>query len=304
MTKDSSAWTLYWSNNTPQSCIASAHAADAEAINNIWWNFASTQGENASILDLATGNGAVPTAMLGSGASYTITAVDRADIDPLKFLEEPGQLQNVTFMGGVDVGKLPFADRSYDALSSQFGIEYADLSAVAVEVARVLKPGGQCLFLMHHRSSAIVGPNELLIAELEYCLEEDSLIDTLRTFVAGTKSAGQLEEKGQQYLQSSGRKTKQISGQVFEAISAILQIAEKNIIGAAEVSEAMIARLHAEHGRLTQMQQASLDSTGIMQFKSRLQGQGMLMGEPETFSVGSGEEEALVGWLVAGSKPL
>ncbi len=304
MTNESSDWTLYWSSNTPQSCIASAHVADAKAINNIWWKFASAQNENGSILDLATGNGAVPTAMLGSGTNLAITAVDRADIDPLKFLTEPGELKNVVFMGGIDVGALPFADNTYDALSSQFGIEYADLSSVAIEAARVLKPGGQYLFLMHHRSSAIVSPNELLIAELEYCLKKGGLIDTLRAFVGGTDSAEQLEQRGQEYLQSPERKTKQISGQIFEAIGAILQLAQQSLTDAAEMSETMITRIRAEHGRLSQMRKASLDHSGITRFNTRLQNQGLLAKEPETFSVGTKGEKALVGWLVTGSKPL
>lgn len=57
--------------------------------------------------------------------------------------------------GGIDLGSLPFPDRSFACAASQFGIEYADVDAASRELARVMKSEACGLFLIHHRESAI-----------------------------------------------------------------------------------------------------------------------------------------------------
>jgi len=302
VTDYASPWTLYWSNNTPLSCIASQKGSDAEAIEKVWRDFVAGLTHDAKILDLATGNGAVPRAMLRDRQNYAITAVDRADIAPLKYLENPGHLQQVQFIGGIDAGKLPMADLSFDALSSQFGIEYGELAAIAPEVYRVLKPGGRCQFLMHHQHSAIVSPNALLLEELENALQEGGLVETLQAFLKGSCSAPQVEQKGQQYLATEGRKTRQISGQLFEGIGIILKTADSNFDRASDIAGNMITRLKAEYARLKQMQAASLGHKDILDFKAQLAATGLLVSEPEAMTVGAGEDEALIGWLLSGVK--
>ena len=302
MTDDASPWTLYWSNNTPQSCIASQNGSDAVAIEKIWRDFVAGLKHDAKILDLATGNGAVPGAMLRDRQGYSITAVDRADIAPLKYLEDPGYLQQVEFIGGIDAGKLPMADQSFDALSSQFGIEYGNLTAIALEVSRVLKPGGCWQFLMHHQHSAIVSPNALLIEELENCLRESGLVETLLAFLKGSGDALEVERRGQQYLNSPGRKTRQISGQLFEGIGIILKSADSDFERASAIAENMVTRLKAEYARLEQMQAASLNREGILDFEAQLTNAGLIVNEPEAMKVGIAEDEALIGWLLSGRK--
>ena len=51
---------------------------------------------------------------------------------------------------------LPFPQGSFSAAVSQFGYEYCDLQAAAVELARVLKPGSMFSFVVHHSLSRIV----------------------------------------------------------------------------------------------------------------------------------------------------
>jgi ubiquinone/menaquinone biosynthesis C-methylase UbiE len=55
---------------------------------------------------------------------------------------------------GLDGQELPFADNSYDsALSTWTLCTIPDVAAALAEIRRVLKPGGQYLFLEHVRSS-------------------------------------------------------------------------------------------------------------------------------------------------------
>ncbi len=51
---------------------------------------------------------------------------------------------------------LPFAENSFDAAVSQFGVEYGNIADTARELERVLKPGARLRFLVHHRDGEIV----------------------------------------------------------------------------------------------------------------------------------------------------
>jgi hypothetical protein len=51
---------------------------------------------------------------------------------------------------------LPFPERRFGAVVSQFGYEYSQTGASAREIARVLAAGARLSFLVHHADSAIV----------------------------------------------------------------------------------------------------------------------------------------------------
>jgi ubiquinone/menaquinone biosynthesis C-methylase UbiE len=51
---------------------------------------------------------------------------------------------------------LPFADRSFRAVVSQFGYEYGRSGEAAREITRVIVPDGQLSFLVQHQDSPIV----------------------------------------------------------------------------------------------------------------------------------------------------
>jgi SAM-dependent methyltransferase len=93
-------------------------------------------------LDLATGTGAV--ALRAARAGAAVTAQDLAPA----LLETAGQLARaegleVQFDVG-DAERLPYANASFDVLSSAHGIVFAaDHAAVARQLARVCRPGGR-----------------------------------------------------------------------------------------------------------------------------------------------------------------
>ena len=88
---------------------------------------------------------------------FAIDAVDRADIDPHRYV--PGGaslLAGIRFHGGVDVEALPFQARQFNAVCGQYILEYTAMDETLSECARVLKPGGSCQFILHHADSIIV----------------------------------------------------------------------------------------------------------------------------------------------------
>ncbi len=160
MTSSSSnPWSLYWQGGNADSCIANTGAEDRALVSAGWRMLAEALPAGAKVLDLATGNGAVPRDLLTANDALVITGVDLAEIAPDSLLASQPALARVTFQGGIDICRLPFAEESFDAFTSQFVLEYAPLDAALSEAARVLCQGGRLQLLMHHAGSAIVAPN-------------------------------------------------------------------------------------------------------------------------------------------------
>ncbi|TDD96802.1 methyltransferase domain-containing protein [Actinomadura rubrisoli] len=95
----------------------------------------------AAHLDIATGNGNVAVLTAGLGAS--VTGLDlTAEFFPDARRRATAQGSTVRFMEG-DVERLPFPDRSFDTVTSAYGIQFAPRHRrAAAEVARVCKPEG------------------------------------------------------------------------------------------------------------------------------------------------------------------
>ncbi|MBI4725363.1 MAG: methyltransferase domain-containing protein [Rhodomicrobium sp.] len=95
-----------------------------------------------TILDLATGTGRTSRLLAKRGAN--VTGADIAD-DLLEVAIEQARSEGLTidYRTG-DAEALPFADNTFDAVASTFGVMFASRpEAAASEMARVLKPGGR-----------------------------------------------------------------------------------------------------------------------------------------------------------------
>jgi len=175
---DDDPWTPYWQAHRLHSCIASRRPDDQREIDGYWVRFARTLARGSRVIDLATGNGAVPFALVQAGLELDITAVDKADINPRRYLPNTESLRHVRFMGGVDLRQFP-ALGPYDAVTSQFGIEYLPDQVRGAVIARLLQTGGRFQLLVHHAESAIVRPRQRDLEELNILLEPGSLMDAL-----------------------------------------------------------------------------------------------------------------------------
>jgi ubiquinone/menaquinone biosynthesis C-methylase UbiE len=102
------------------------------------------------VLDIACGSGepaiSISTQLRDSG---TVTALDQAAA-PLEVARERARahgLDNVEFLQ-CDVHVLPFADESFDRVTSRMGVMFfADLAGALAEVHRVLRPGGRAALI-------------------------------------------------------------------------------------------------------------------------------------------------------------
>ena len=157
-------WTDYWSagRQDVMTVDGAGQGAGADTFG-VWKAWLSALPDGASILDLATGSGQIPRHALNvaetTGRTFHVVGVDYADLKPDPRLQAAG----VVLTGGVRLERLPFPDGRFDAVTSQYGIEYADQGDALDEAARVLAPGGVACMLIHHADSEITRQGVLRI---------------------------------------------------------------------------------------------------------------------------------------------
>lgn len=177
------AWTAYWHGGRLASCF---EGSDAEVrLTSVWNELVDQLPQGARLLDLATGNGTVARSCAARsrfrGLTLQIEAVDAAEIDPPKHVNDPERLfRDIQFRGGVMLESLPYPDASFDAVVSQFGFEYADEAAAAGEVGRVLAPGGRVRLVVHARDGAVVCDIRLRVDRLKIVLAEQGPVTLVR----------------------------------------------------------------------------------------------------------------------------
>jgi len=149
-----SAWSQYWSAGSLHSCPGSFAGNYAGVISEFWQVAFADLMPGARVLDLATGNGALPQMLMQHHADcVSVDAVDAAQVAPAWFRS----LQNpqIRFHSGVLIEALPFEDASFDYVISQYGIEYAAPPDAWQQALRVLRLDGHLVFVMHHADSVL-----------------------------------------------------------------------------------------------------------------------------------------------------
>jgi ubiquinone/menaquinone biosynthesis C-methylase UbiE len=297
-------WTLYWQADRLDSAEANYSADDAAAIHAFWRSLAAAMPAGGTVIDLATGNGTVPAALLGENPDLVITGVDMADIDPVRFLSTPGVLASVDFRGGTDICSLPFDDGSFDAATSQFGIEYTPLEQTIPEAVRVIVGGGVVQLLMHRASSEIVAPAVTRRFEMEALLADDGVLQKLAVFVADDTPADELEAAGEAHLASDVTRTAGITGQIFEGINqAIKLVTTSNRQGARELCATMQMRLAADRDRLQFLEDCALDESGFDAVVKLLEANGVSTEAAGELHAGAGTaDDFVIGWQYRGRK--
>lgn len=296
-------WTLYWQADNLDSCIASQYPEDIDSIKAFWRLLSERISADAKVLDLASGNGAVPSILLQASKALKVTAVDLADIEPSNYVSQAPELKKVSFHPGIDICDLPFPASSFDAVTSQFGIEYAALQHAVPSATRVLRTGGQLQLLMHHISSDVVEPAGKKRQEIDQLLAPGGVVECACAYTAGAVTSEQLEEIGQQYLQSAEHKTQAISGQIFAGVNQIMELQATNPAAAGALAQTMQLRLRAENSRLQQLQAAAQSSAQIEQLCASLRDADIQINLCEELIINSRDRgDALLGWQLIGTK--
>lgn len=172
-------WSSYWAHGFLHSCGSAFTGNYGDEFSAAWNQFFASLPVRARILDVGTGNGAIAVLARdfarGHAREFEVHAADAAEIRPDQMSRALGiDTTGIVFHGRTPAERTGLAAAAFTAVTSQFGIEYADWPAAVAEVRRLLAPGGRCCFVMHHADSVIVATS------LEEVGHADFLIDTTR----------------------------------------------------------------------------------------------------------------------------
>ncbi len=186
-------WSRYWSAERLVSCFEGPAADYEDSVTAHWDSFFRQLQPACKIVDIGTGNGAVPAIANRVNRAldkrFSIVGVDQADIDPHRYLAgRSGLVAGVTFIGGTPASCLPFDDASIGALTSQFALEYMPLPAVIPELGRVAANGARLQFVVHAREGVAASGALTELGHCDFVSDELQLFDSARQvmdFVTG-----------------------------------------------------------------------------------------------------------------------
>ncbi|WP_043318956.1 class I SAM-dependent methyltransferase [Microbulbifer sp. HZ11] len=165
----------------------------------LWEEIFSNLDSGTELLDLATGNGAIPciaySTLKKANKFANICAIDRAKI-PASIPASPEineAREHIHFFGDSSCEELIFPDNKFDLITSQFGIEYSEWKQSLPEAHRVLKPGGECHFFCHCDRSALIISTQSDLEVYESALEEMKIFEHAINFTKNFQSIGETK---------------------------------------------------------------------------------------------------------------
>lgn len=199
-------WDRYWRYGSLHSFSQVAGGNYDGAIARFWEDQFSALQDGSRLVDIATGNGALPLLALETGEragrAFHLAGVDLANIDPPATVTDPalaGRLQEIEFHPRTPAEALPFDDASVDLACSQFGLEYSDLPLSVGEIARILRAGGRLAAVIHHAESVLLQATDQEVAQIDYVLDELRLYlktrNLLRAMVDARVAPGAATER-------------------------------------------------------------------------------------------------------------
>lgn len=274
------AWTGYWLGAGRDSgCLPGAPKPLNDALAGFWAELAGLLPQGGQLLDIATGSGAVVRALLALRPDLVTIGIDSAALPA----------SDLDLRGSIDATALPFADASFDAASSQFGIEYCAAPALA-EAARVLRPGGHLAFVVHCSTSPAVAHNRARRAAL-VGLRDAGIFAMARQAMLTDK----LDERQRRAVDAARRAhaTQTIVDELPRAIELSFN-AQSPLL----VLDALERKASQEIVRLRAMLDAALDAKGIARLCAALAAGGVAA-EATALASDGGKTDA---WLVRGTR--
>lgn len=183
----SANWSAFWSAGAINSCAGSFDGNYGGAIALWWREIIKQMSPINNMLDLCTGNGAVPHLVQSQidddEKLPQILGVDRASIAPAWLSTLSAQrAEKIKLMGCVNADRLPVGDGAIDFITSQFGFEYCDPDKTLQELARISHENSLLLFVMHHEESIISRVSSEEMSHCHFLLQAGGLVESAKQF--------------------------------------------------------------------------------------------------------------------------
>lgn len=143
-------WETYWQGRRDNATGALTGIEHDQELARFWAGRLEPLPRSLALLDLACGAGTV----LKQASALGFTTLTGADVSG-SALETLRQTMPEIATCLASVADLPFEDAQFDLVTSQFGLEYAGAEPACQEAARLLRPGGQLIAVIHMHAGAI-----------------------------------------------------------------------------------------------------------------------------------------------------
>ncbi len=321
----------HWSNYWQQGLLTTFSMGKFQAgydgpVAVFWHSVFDPLPEDAALVDLATGNGAIPLLAVRRarelGRRWRIIGIDYADIRLPQSGEDIERVRQdmaeVRLIPRTPMEATGLDDGSVDLVTSHFGLEYGDLDQALAEIARILARPGRLALIMHHPDSAVVRQARHDFQVTRWCLEEERFDRKVAELARITASASTPEQRRRlkynpeaerwrrQVNRSIDRLTRRLQGQdptqMLKITQTFLSIfselkdhsREDKLRFIADFSEAM----SAYGARMESMARATLDEQQFTDFLAMLERQGFGAVKSEVIRYDNGD---LIGRTVTAS---
>jgi len=310
-------WSTYWASGALHSCAGSYDQNYSGALGQLWIGFFQSLPTDARILDLACGNGPLAQLMLSStpDSKQHCTCIDQADLDPQWIAALPeAQRTRIQFRPRTSMEQLSAADGPFDAVISQYGIEYGNWMLITEHLPSFLKPKGRIQFVCHAATSAIVSAGEAEGEHLDWALKPLGLVETAkamlplmalaktdagRTTLATSNSAHEIRSRYDQLLSEANNRVLRLPvgdvlGEIDQHCTNAFKIAlNEDLNGAQHQLEALHNQLIASRARLAQLSAAALSEERIKEIAAAFHARGIQLSYKPVW-----EQDRLLGWQI------
>lgn len=183
-TKSLHSWDTYW-QGTGDIGAFSAGGVSHPAIAAFWEDFftaTANRHQATRLLDVATGNGAI-LEMARSKLDADTTSITCVDISEAAIRNVEQRFSGVVGVVA-DARTIPLDSGQFNLVTSQFGVEYAGLEAVA-EAARLVSSGGQLALMMHIEGGIVHDECSMSLAAIEKLQASNFVPYAIELFDAG-----------------------------------------------------------------------------------------------------------------------
>ncbi|TKB44679.1 class I SAM-dependent methyltransferase [Thalassotalea mangrovi] len=196
-------WDLYWKTNQSLGTFGTAEGVLGipTSLANHWRQVFHryTDAGEIRMLDVGTGNGVLPFIACSQLNNLNdIVAIDLANIDPLNTITDSQitqVLQSVKFLGNTSIENTQLPANSFNLITSNFAIEYADLEIALPEVWRLLTPGGEFYAVMHSPDSVSYQDSITGLKVIDNLLNEMQIFNALESMFSEPVSVSQALRK-------------------------------------------------------------------------------------------------------------
>lgn len=317
VSKETRGWDNYWKRGELHSCISTHDKENQTKINDFWLKVYSGFSDDMTVLDIGTGNGLLPSLAVSyandKDYNWEVHGVDLADINPAQDVPSAKDiLDQVNFQGRIAAEDLPFEDGYFDLVTSQYAVEYSDMTRSMAQIARVLKAGGQFCAVLHSHTSLVVIQNKENIREANFLLDSGifgTCKELLSRILTGKYPDREVQAMVDQYVDNLARLSQTYPDPsalntipvMQNSLLEILKLGQKYAPQQTfEMVDNARLRLMAQRDLLRDLVGSALNETDVFNLQAQLAGLGFEVKVDQDFHIG--QQKKILGYYIQAVK--